>query len=148
MGTAVDDTKAVLPGVNVTATDQEPGRVTTALTNEKGEYRLLRLLPGKYTVTADLSGFSSVVMKDVELLVGNNLQIPFTMKLAQVSETLTVIGETPLIDVSSSQVAGNVDRRQMEEMPLMGRNWMDLSKLVKGITVNDVGNTPGVTRDD
>ena len=147
-GTAVDDTKAVLPGVNITATDQATGRVATAITNEKGEYRLLRLLPGKYTVTAELSGFSSVVLKDVELLVGNNLLIPFTMKLAQVSETLTVIGETPLVDTASSQVAGNVNRQQMEEMPLMGRNWMELSKLVKGITANDVGNTPGVSRDD
>jgi Carboxypeptidase regulatory-like domain len=147
-GTAVDDTKAVLPGVNVTATDQETGRAATAVTNEKGEYRLLKLLAGKYTVTAELSGFSSVVLKDIELLVGNNLMIPFTMKLAQVSETLTVIGETPLVDTASSQVSGNVNRQQMEEMPLMGRNWMELSKLVKGITANDVGNTPGVSRDD
>src|SRR5204862_2614313 len=53
-----------------------------------------------------------------------------------------------LVDTSSSQVAGNVDRRQMEELPLQGRNWMELSKLVKGITANDVGNTPGVSRDD
>jgi Carboxypeptidase regulatory-like domain/TonB dependent receptor len=148
IGTAVDDTKAVLPGVNVTATDQETGRTSSAITNERGEYRLLKLLPGKYTVQAELAGFSSVVLKDIELLVGNNLTIPFVMKLAQVSETLTVIGETPLVDVSSSQVAGNVDRRQMEELPLQGRNWMELSKLVKGITANDVTNQPGVTRDD
>jgi hypothetical protein len=148
IGTAVDDTKALLPGVNITATDQDTGRTATAVTNEKGEYRLLRLLPGKYTVQAELTGFSTVVLKDVELLVGNTLTIPFTMKLAQVSETLTVIGETPLVDTASSQVAGNVNRQQMEEMPLMGRNWMELSKLVKGITANDVGNTPGVSRDD
>jgi Carboxypeptidase regulatory-like domain len=148
IGSAVDETKAVLPGVNITAADQETGRVATAITNEKGEYRLLRLLPGKYTVTAELSGFSSVVLKDVELLVGNTLAIPFTMKLAQVSETLTVIGETPLVDTASSQVAGNVDRRQMEELPLQGRNWMELSKLVKGITANDVTNQPGVGKDD
>ncbi len=50
--------------------------------------------------------------------------------------------------MTSSQVAGNVDRRQMEELPLQGRNWMELSKLVKGITANDVDNTPGVSRDD
>src|SRR4029077_4185107 len=80
--------------------------------------------------------------------VGQNPPIPFTLKIAQVSETLTVLGESPLVDTSSSQVAGNVDRRQMEELPLQGRNWMELSKLVKGITANDVGNTPGVSRDD
>jgi len=148
VGTAVDDTKAVLPGVSVTATDQAAGRQLVAVTNERGEYRLLNLPPGKYTVQAELAGFSAVVLKDVELLVGQNATIPFTMKLAQVSETLTVIGETPLVDTTSSQVTGNVDRRQMEELPLQGRNWMELSKLVKGITANDVTNTPGVGRDD
>ena len=71
------------------------------------------------------------------------------MKLAQVSETLTVVGESPLVDTTSSQVAGNVDRRQMEELPLQGRNWMELSKLIKGITANDVGNSFGTwCRDD
>ena len=83
------------------------------------------------------------MFKDVELLVGQNATIPFTMKLASVTETLTVIGETPLVDTTSSQVAGNVDRRQMEQLPLQGRNWMELSKLVKGVTANDVGNSIG-----
>ena len=83
------------------------------------------------------------MFKDVELLVGQNATIPFTLKLASVTETLTVIGETPLVDTTSSQVAGNVDRRQMEQLPLQGRNWMELSKLVKGVTANDVGNSIG-----
>ena len=148
VGTAMDESKAVLPGVNVTATDQAAGRQMVAVTNEKGEYRLLNLPPGKYTIQAELAGFSTVMLKDVELLVGQNATVPFTLKLASVSETLTVVGETPLVDTTSSQVAGNVDRRQMEELPLQGRNWMELSKLVKGITANDVSNTPGVSRDD
>ena len=97
---------------------------------------------------AELSGFGSVVLDKVEFLVGQHATMPFTMKIAGLAETLTVTGESPLVDTTSSQVAGNVDRRQMEEMPLQGRNWMELSKLVKGITANDVGNTPGVSRDD
>ena len=133
----------MLPGVSVTATDQASGRQIPAVSNEHGEYRLLNVPPGKYSIQAELAGFSTVVIKDVELLVGQNATVPLTMKLAQVSETLTVVGETPLIDISSSQVAGNVDRRQMEEMPIQGRNWMELSKLVKGVTANDVGNSIG-----
>ena len=113
------------------------------MTNEKGEYRLQNMPPGKYTLQAELSGFSTVMFKDVELLVGQNATIPFTLKLASVTETLTVVGETPLVDTTSSQVAGNVDRRQMEQLPLQGRNWMELSKLVKGVTANDVGNSIG-----
>jgi hypothetical protein len=142
-GVAMDQSKAVLPGVNVTATDQAAGRPQAAGTDEKGEYRLQNLPPGKYTLQAELSGFSTVMFKDIELLVGQNATIPVSLKHASVSETLTVVGETPLVDTNSSQVAGNVDRRQMEQLPLQGRNWMELSKLVKGVTANDVGNSIG-----
>ncbi len=76
--------------------------------------------PGKYKVQAELQGFSSVVVPEVELLVGQNATVPFVLKLASLSETVTITGESPLVDISSSQVAGNVDRRQMEELPLQG----------------------------
>jgi len=148
MGVATDESKAVVPGVTVTATNLASGGQSVVTTDGRGEYRLLNLLPGKYKLQAELSGFSTVVLASVELLVGQNATVPFVMKLAQVSETLTVTAESPLVDLSSSQVAGNVDRRQMEELPLQGRNWMELSKLVKGITANDVLNTPGVGSDD
>jgi hypothetical protein len=148
IGTVTDETKAVLPGVTITASNLESGTQNSGISDERGQYRLLRLLPGKYKVQADLTGFSSVVVPEVELLVGQNATVPFVLKLATVNETLTITAEAPLVDTSSSQVAGNVDRRQMEELPLQGRNWMELSKLVKGITANDVTNTPGVSADD
>ena len=148
IGTITDETKAVLPGVTVTATNLETGGQSVAATGQNGEYRLLQLPPGTYKVQAELTGFSTVVVPSVELLVGQNATVPFVMKLAQVNESVTVTGESPLVDTSSSQVAGNVDRRQMESLPLQGRNWMELSKLVKGITANDVTNTPGVSADD
>jgi Carboxypeptidase regulatory-like domain len=148
IGTVTDETKSVLPGATVTATNLETGRQTSSVTDERGSYRLLRMPPGKYKVQAELQGFSSVVFPQVELLVGQNATVPFVLKIASVSETLTITAESPLVDVASSQVAGNVDRRQMEQMPLQGRNWMELSKLVKGITANDVTNTPGVGSDD
>ncbi len=143
-GAIVDGTKAVLPGATVTATMIDTGRVTTAVSDERGEYRLRGLAPGRYKVQAELSGFSTVVIPDIELLVGQNRSLPFAMQVASLSETLTVTGEAPLVDVSSTQVAGNVDRRQMEELPLQGRNWMELAMQVKGITANSVDNTPGV----
>ncbi len=143
-GAIVDGTKAALPGTTVTATMIDTGRVTTAVSDERGEYRLRGLAPGRYKVQAELSGFSTVVIPDIELLVGQNRSLPFAMQVASLSETLTVTAESPLVDVSSTQVAGNVDRRQMEELPLQGRNWMELAMQVKGITANSVDNTPGV----
>jgi Carboxypeptidase regulatory-like domain len=148
IGSAADETKAILPGATITATNRETGMQSSAITDERGQYRLMRLPAGKYRVQAELQGFASVVVPEVELLVGQNATVPFVLRLAQVTETVTITAESPLVDISSSQVAGNVDRRQMEELPLQGRNWMELSKLVKGITANDVTNTPGVARDD
>jgi hypothetical protein len=143
-GLVADDTKSALPGVAVTATSLDTGRQITGVTDGRGEYRLRGIPPGRYKVQAELSGFSSVIVPDVELLVGQNRTLPLTMKLASITETLTVTGEAPLVDVSSTQVAGNVDRRQMEELPLQGRNWMELAMQVKGITANAVDTTPGV----
>ncbi|MDO8680961.1 MAG: carboxypeptidase-like regulatory domain-containing protein [Acidobacteriota bacterium] len=143
-GSAVDSTKASLPGVAVTATLIDTGRVYSTVTDERGEYRLRGLEAGRYKVQAELSGFSTVVVPDIELLVGQNRMLPFAMQVASLSETLTVTGESPLVDISSTQVSGNVDRRQMEELPLQGRNWMELAMQVKGITANAVDTTPGV----
>jgi hypothetical protein len=147
-GLVADESKAVLPGVTVTITDIASGVSLSTVSDDRGEYRILNVPPGAYKVQAELSGFATVVLDRVEFLVGQHATMPFTMKLAGVAETLTVTGESPLVDTTSSQVAGNVDRRQMESLPLQGRNWMELSKLVKGITANDVTNTPGVSADD
>jgi hypothetical protein len=144
IGNVVDGTKAALPGATITATMIDTGRANTTVTDERGEYRLRGLAPGRYRVQAELSGFSTVVVPDIELLVGQNRSLPFAMQVASLSETLTVTGEAPLVDVSSTQVSGNVDRRQMEELPLQGRNWMELAMQVKGITANAVDTTPGV----
>src|SRR5712692_6734767 len=144
IGAVTDESKAVIPGVTVTAVDLDTGRQFTGVSNDKGEYRLSNMQPGAYRFQADLSGFATVVIARVELLVGQHATIPFTMKLARLTETVTVTGESPLIDTHSSQVAGNVDRRQMEDLPLQGRNWLELAMIVKGITANDVNDRPGV----
>ncbi|MBI3262789.1 MAG: carboxypeptidase regulatory-like domain-containing protein [Acidobacteria bacterium] len=144
VGAVVDETKAVLPGATVTATALDTGRQFVDVTNERGEFRLVGMQPGTYKVQAELPGFTSVLFPQVELLVGQNRTVPFTLQVATVNETLTVTGEAPLVDTRSSQVSGNIDRRQMEELPLQGRNWMELAMIVKGITANAVDNQPGV----
>ena len=148
VGTATDSSKGVLPGVTVTATEISTGAAQVAVTDERGQYRLA-VLPGTYKIQAELTGFASVVLPAVELLVGQNATIPFVLNVASLQETLTVTGETPLVDIRSTQVSGNLDRRQMEELPISGRNWMELTILVKGITANAIeGNKPGVGNDN
>jgi hypothetical protein len=141
VGTALDESKAVLPGVTVTATGVGTGRVFVDVTNARGEYRLVGMQAGKYRVQAELAGFAQSVLPEVELLVGQNATITFTMKVANVEETLTVSATSPLVDTRQAQVSGNVDRRQMEELPVNGRNWLQLSTMVKGITANQITDT-------
>ena len=87
-------------------------------------------------------------MTGIELLVGANATVePITMRLAGVQETVVVSSQAPIVDTSSARVSGNIDRRQMAELPLQGRNWMELSLMVKGIAANNIGNTPGVSDD-
>jgi hypothetical protein len=148
VGTVVDQSKAVIPGVTITATELGTGRQFSGVSDARGEYRLPGVDAGRYRVQAELAGFTTVVVPEVELLVGQNATVPFSLTVASLSETLTVAGQAPLVDTRSTQIAGNVDRRQMEALPLSGRNWMELAMLVKGVTANDVGKgLPGATRD-
>ena len=142
-GTVTDETGAVLPGATVTVTSLETGRQFSAPTREHGEYRMVNVPAGTYKIQASLAGFSTVVIPKIELLVGQNRTVPFSMKVST-SEEITVTGEAPLVDTKSSAVAGNIDRREMEQLPLQGRNWMELAMMVKGITANSVVDTPGV----
>jgi hypothetical protein len=144
-GAVTDQSGAVLPGATVTITARANGRVFESVSNERGEYRLVGLPPGVYDAKVELAGFAGVVTNEIELLVGQNAHVPFTMKLATLDETITVTSESPLVDLRTARVAGNIDRRQMEQLPISGRNWMQLSMMVPGITANTVTDTPGVS---
>jgi hypothetical protein len=146
-GSVVDESKGVLPGATVTATAAGTGRTFAGVTDERGEYRLAGLSAGRYRVQADMPGFGSAAVPDVELLVGQNVTLPFTLKLATLTDTVTVTTEAPLVDTMQARVAGNVDRRQMEQLPIAGRNWQQLTSMVKGITANTITSRPGVSRD-
>jgi hypothetical protein len=146
-GVVVDESKAVLPGVMVNATDVKTGRQFSDVTTIRGEYRLVGLQAGRYDLHTELEGFASTLVRGIELLVGQNANIPLTMKLATMTESVTVSGAAPIVDVQQARVAGNVDSRQMEDIPIAGRNWQQLATLVKGITMNSMANQPGVNQD-
>jgi hypothetical protein len=147
-GTVTDESKAVVPGVTLTVTDLATGRNFETVTNAAGAYRIVNLTPGKYKVHVELSGFATIEIPTLQLLVGQTATLDFTMKVGGLNESVTVSGETALVDTRSSQVAGNVDSRELQSLPLSGRNWMALTMLVKGITANDVSTNPGVSRDE
>src|SRR5438105_408231 len=124
-GTVIDSTGGVLPGVTVTATNVDSGNTFVAVSDDRGNFRLpVRI--GNYRLTIELTGFATV-NRSIQMLVGQTSVLNFQMSPSNLQETVTVTGEPPLVDTTTSTVGSNIDPRQMSELPLNGRNWMDLS---------------------
>lgn len=140
-GTVRDSTGAVLPGASVIAKNVASGNTYEAITDAAGTYRML-VRPAVYEVTARLEGFQTVVRAGQEVLVGQTLTMSFELGISTLQETVTVTGEQPLLDVTSSTVSGNIDPRQMEQLPINGRNWMDLTLLAPGSRQNASAEVP------
>ena len=140
-GTVKDTQGGVLPGVTITATNEASGNTFAAITDGAGAFRIpIRI--GTYRVTAELAGFGDVTRAGLQLQVGQQATIALQMGPATLQETVTVSGEAPLIDVVSSTVSGNIDQRQMQDLPLNGRNWLDLTLLAPGNRSNAGGESP------
>ena len=130
-GTVADSTGGVLPGVTITALLEATGNTFVAVTDERGVYRLPARV-GQYSVTADLPGFTTVVRQGIQLLVGQTLVVNVQMSPSTIEETVTVTAETPLLNIDSSSLGGNIDPKQVQEMPVQGRDWGALLLLAPG----------------
>ena len=138
-GAVIDSSGGVMPGVTVTALHESSGNTFLGVTDERGEFRL-PVRAGRYQLTLELSGFAPLVRR-VELLVGQTAALKLEMAPSDVSEAVTVTGEAPLVDTATSTLGGNIGR-QMQELPINGRNWMDLAILAPGSRQNEASNIP------
>ena len=136
-----DSTGGVLPGVTVTALHEASGNTFQAVTDQAGAFRI-PARTGAYRITAELSGFSTLTRTNLELLVGQQMVVNLEMAPSSVQETVTVTGEAPLVDTARTSLGGNIDPRQMQELPVNGRNWQDLVVLAPGNRTNAVADTP------
>ena len=136
-GTITDMTGGVLPGVTIVALHEATGNVFQAVTDERGTFRL-PVRTGTFRITAELPGFATVTRTGVELLLAQQGVVNLQMAPSTVQETVTVTGEAPLVDVTQSRASGNIDPRQMQELPVSGRNWQDLALLAPGARTNAV----------
>jgi hypothetical protein len=146
-GTITDASGAVLPGVTVTARHEATGNRFPSVTDVAGRYQIPARV-GTYRITAELKGFTTLERTGVQLLVGQTVSINLQMTISTVEETVTVTGESPLIDISSSSLGGNIDPKQMEDLPVQGRNWTGLALLAPGNRTTAMGATPVQDRND
>lgn len=135
-GTVVDESGAALPGATVTAKHLETGNLRTTTSSSGGGYLMPALPLGRYQLIVEIAGFAKLVREDVRLSVGESATLNFTMKVAAVTETVTVSGELLAVDTKKSELAGRIAPDQIENLPLNGRNWLDLVALVPGTRGN------------
>ncbi len=132
-GRLVDNQGAAVPGVTVTGKNTQTGFTRSDTTDNAGVYRLSALPIGTYDLTAELAGFKKVENQGIVLSVGQTLDVHMTLEVAAVTETVTVTGETPLIETSSSSVGGVVDVGRIENLPLNGRQFANAAITIPGV---------------
>jgi Carboxypeptidase regulatory-like domain/TonB-dependent Receptor Plug Domain/TonB dependent receptor len=143
VGTVTDATGASLQEVKVVATNLDTGFTVTATTSASGDYRIPGLSPGNYQVRADKDNFSSELRKGITLTVAQQLEVNFALKVGSVKQEVAVTDLPPLVDSVTSSLSGVIDQKQMEELPLNGRDLWQLVLLQPGVNPNpNAGPSP------
>src|SRR5205807_2639781 len=122
----------------VTAKNQATGIGRTETTDGGGNYRLVALPPGTYAVTVELQGFNAETRPDIVLVIDQTATINMTLKPAVVAETVTVTGESPVVDITRSDVSTAVSTRQIQDLPVASRRWIDLAMLTPGTSQDNI----------
>jgi len=141
-GLIQDPSKALIPGVTVTATNVDTNVTQTTLSNETGNYNFAVLPPGKYQVSADLSGFKKVINNDVVLPYAGQVRLNFTLEIGQPNQTVEVISTgADQLRESSASVGDVLSKDQIQTLPLVGQNVLDLMKTLPGFRQSPAGAT-------
>ena len=143
-GTVVDAGKALLPGVTITATNQDTGLERSTVSSEDGRFTLPTLLPGTYTIKAELQGFQITNLTGLVVNVGQELTVNLTLQVAGVQETMTVSGQSPLVEATSSRIGTNVTSSEIDGLPSANRSQFSLMQTIPGLVpVLQIGSFEG-----
>jgi hypothetical protein len=138
-GTVHDTSGATIAGANVKVTQAETGLVRSIVTNADGDYVVANLPVGTYSVEITITGFKALAQTDIRLDVGKNLRVDATLQLGQVDQKVEVSGEPPQLETRQAGLSSLVDEKRMVQLPLNGRNPLQLTLLLPG--VNPAPNT-------
>ena len=132
-GTVTDSQGAAVTGAQVEIRNVGTNVAVPDRTNESGFFTAPGLAVGEYTVSVTLKGFRSIVRSGINLDVDQNATVNMVLEVGDVAESIKVVGEAPLVDVSSATVGGIVENRRIQELPLNGRNALALAMLMPGV---------------
>jgi carboxypeptidase family protein/TonB-dependent receptor-like protein len=132
-GTVRDASDAIVPGATVRIRNHQTNQVWESITDDRGRFRLLYIPVGDYHLSAELEGFTTVNV-NLTLAVGQTIDVPLTLQSASVSETVSVSGQAPIVETARTQVADTITPRDIDTLPLNGRNYLDLALLAPNVS--------------
>jgi hypothetical protein len=133
LGSVTDQTGAAVVGATVTITDAQRGSTRNLTTDQAGAYVAPDLSPGVYSIRAAATGFKSVARPSVEVQVAQDVRLDFALPPGQTSETITVSEDVPLLDTTSATLGGTLSNKEINDLPLSGRNYENLLQLRPGV---------------
>jgi hypothetical protein len=142
-GFVTNDEGGALPGVAVTVTNVATNQSRLAMTGQDGYFAAPLLPPGDYNVTAAIEGFVQLSREGVRVSAAETARISMALSVGEFSETMTVTGETPLIETSNATLGIVVDRVKIVQLPLNGRNFTQLLSLSPGVAPVNVSQSRG-----
>jgi Carboxypeptidase regulatory-like domain len=145
-GTVVDSSGSVMPGVRVTLTNTATNALRLTQTNESGLYVFPAVPPGTYSLKVELEGFSSAEQTNINVQVGSANRFPFTLAIGQLTDVVSVVADTPVIQTQNASIGTVIENRSIVELPLNGRNYLQLASLIPGATTNGPASAQGQQR--
>ena len=139
-GTVTDASAAITPGATVTLRNEGTGLIRTAITNDSGLYSFAELPIGTYTISVELSGFKTANRTNIVLTVAEDRALDIQLEAGAVSETVTVESAVQSVRTIGGDVSGVITGSQVRELPLNGRNFLQLATLMPGVSAPDFLN--------
>jgi hypothetical protein len=139
-GRVTDPQGAVVPGAQVTARQTETNLTAEAVTDTEGRFRFPYLRVGPYEITVRRQGFADAA-RALTLTVGSAFELPVSLAVETVVASVTVTGEATVLEAARSQIAGTVSQTEVRNLPMNGRNFLDLALLVPGVSPTNVAST-------
>jgi hypothetical protein len=138
-GRIEDASGAVVSGANLTATHVETNQQLTATSDDEGRYRFPYLRTGNYDLKIDAQGFSAI-SKQLTVSIGQSLDLPIRLEVAGVSAQVNIGSEVPIVETVRTQITETIRPREINELPLNGRNYLDLALLIPGVSPTNTGS--------
>jgi len=141
-GTITDDQGSALPGATVSIKNVDSGYTYSGTSRADGRYVISGVIAGTYDMTAEMTGFAAETKKGMVFRIGGRFSVDFKLPLKQLEEKIEVTAATPIVEITKSEVSAVVERKQIEDLPLLGRNFADLAVIKAGVTPRGSSEEP------